>query len=59
MHSGFESLRAAWPMNMRRKVKKRELSPETAADVERIENAFSGFRGGRDVCACGQPFARL
>jgi glutathione S-transferase len=59
MHWRFESLRAALPMNMRRKVKKRELSPETAADVERIANAFSVFRGRRDVCACGQPFARL
>ena len=31
-------------MNMRRKVKKRELSPETAADIERLESAFSSAR---------------
>jgi glutathione S-transferase len=41
MHSGFASLRAALPMNMRRKVKKRALTPEAAADVERLENAFA------------------
>jgi glutathione S-transferase len=44
MHSGFASLRASLPMNMRRKVKKRELSPETAADIERLESAFSSAR---------------
>lgn len=40
MHSGFASLRATLPVNMRRKVKKRELSPESAADVARIEQIF-------------------
>jgi glutathione S-transferase len=44
MHSGFASLRAALPMNMRRKVNKRELSPEAAADAARLERAFKTAR---------------
>jgi glutathione S-transferase len=44
MHSGFAGLRASLPMNMRRKVKKRELSPEAAADVARLEGAFAKTR---------------
>jgi glutathione S-transferase len=46
MHSGFASLRASLPMNMRRKIKKRELSPEASADVARIEQAFETAREG-------------
>ncbi|HEY8031461.1 MAG TPA: glutathione S-transferase family protein [Methylocella sp.] len=45
MHSGFMGLRALLPMNMRRKVKKRELTPEASADVARLEQAFGQARG--------------
>ncbi len=44
MHSGFANLRASLPMNMRRKVKKLELSPDAAADVARLEGAFAAAR---------------
>ncbi|MGQ0444531.1 MAG: glutathione S-transferase family protein [Beijerinckiaceae bacterium] len=44
MHSGFAGLRGLLPMNMRRKVKKRELTPEASADVARIEEAFGQAR---------------
>jgi len=37
MHAGFASLRRHCPMNMWRPVKARELLPEVAADVSRIE----------------------
>ena len=43
-HSGFANLRASLPMNMRRKVKRLELSQEAAADVARIESAFAAAR---------------
>lgn len=65
MHSGFVNLRAMLPMNMRRKVKKRELNPEAAADVARIEEIFrtacqapegSGFLFG-DFSAADAMFA--
>lgn len=45
MHSGFMGLRVLLPMNMRRKVKKRELTPEASADVARLEQAFAQARG--------------
>jgi glutathione S-transferase len=44
MHSGFAGLRGLLPMNMRRKVKKRELTPEASADVARLEQAFGQAR---------------
>lgn len=44
MHSGFAALRSALPMNMRRNVKRRELSPEVEADVARLELAFRQAR---------------
>ncbi|MCI0599205.1 MAG: glutathione S-transferase family protein [Beijerinckiaceae bacterium] len=44
MHSGFAGLRGLLPMNMRRKVRKRELSPEAGADAARIEQAFKQSR---------------
>jgi glutathione S-transferase len=66
MHSGFASLRAALPMNIRRRVEKRELTAETAADVARLESAFAmaqaefsgagGFIFG-DFCAADAMFA--
>ena len=45
MHSGFMGLRGLLPMNMRRKAKKRELTPEAIADVARLEQAFGQARG--------------
>ncbi|MEW6436641.1 MAG: glutathione S-transferase family protein [Pseudomonadota bacterium] len=44
MHSGFQPLRANLPMNMRRAVKRRDLTPEVTADVARIEAAWSDAR---------------
>lgn len=44
MHSGFMALRAHLPMNMRRKVGKRDLSLEVAADVARLEAGFADAR---------------
>lgn len=44
MHSGFQALRVYLPMNMRRAVKRRELTPEAAADIARIEAAWSDAR---------------
>jgi glutathione S-transferase len=44
MHSGFTGLRALLPMNMRRPVRKRELTPEAALDVARLEQAFAQAR---------------
>jgi glutathione S-transferase len=44
MHSGFHALRGLLPMNMRRKIKKRELTPEASADVARLEQAFGQAR---------------
>jgi glutathione S-transferase len=44
MHSGFMGLRGLLPMNMRRKVKRRELTPEASADVSRLEQAFEQAR---------------
>jgi len=37
MHAGFAPLRRHCPMNMWRTVKARELTPEVAADVRRVE----------------------
>ena len=44
MHSGFMGLRSHMPMNMRRPVKERPPTPEAAADIARIEQAFAGTR---------------
>jgi glutathione S-transferase len=44
MHSGFMGLRAHLPMNMRRDVRARALTPEAAADVARIEQGWSEAR---------------
>lgn len=40
MHSGFPALRAECPMNMARKVRPIENSPECQADVKRLETIF-------------------
>ncbi len=44
MHSGFIGLRSHLPMNMRRPVRARALTPEAEADIARIEQAFSAAR---------------
>jgi len=41
MHSGFMPLRAHLPMNMRRPVGERPLTPEAAESVARIEEAWA------------------
>jgi glutathione S-transferase len=45
MHSGFQALRQLLPMNMRRAVARRELTPKASADVARLELAFAQARG--------------
>jgi glutathione S-transferase len=44
MHAGFAPLRRHCPMNMRRPVIARELTPEVAADVGRIEAIWTDCR---------------
>jgi len=44
MHAGFAPLRRHCPMNMWRPVKARELPPDVAANVKRIEAIFSECR---------------
>ena len=44
MHAGFLPLRRLMPMNMWRPVIKRELTPEVAANVKRIETMWSECR---------------
>jgi glutathione S-transferase len=44
MHAGFVPLRRQCPMNMCRPVKKLELSPETTANVARIDAMWSDCR---------------
>jgi glutathione S-transferase len=46
MHAGFSALRTHCPTNFRRAVKKRELTPEVEADVQRIEAAWTEARKG-------------
>jgi len=41
MHAGFVHLRRQLPMNMRRPVRQRELSPEAKMDVSRIETIWT------------------
>ena len=44
MHAGFASLRRHCPMNMRRMGKPRDLTPEVAADVRRIDALWTDSR---------------
>jgi glutathione S-transferase len=44
MHAGFSALRRHCPMNMRRMNRKRELTPEAADDVLRIEQLWIDCR---------------
>jgi len=41
MHAGFTALRAACPMNMRRKISRIELSEATVKDIHRIETIWT------------------
>ena len=44
MHAGFAALRRHCPMNMRRSGKPRDLTPEAAADVRRIDPLWTDCR---------------
>jgi glutathione S-transferase len=44
MHAGFAPLRQHCPMNMQRPVRKRELPPDVAANVARIDAMWAGCR---------------
>jgi glutathione S-transferase len=44
MHAGFSNLRRHCPMNVRRPVKPRELTPEVLQDVKRIEEMWNDSR---------------
>ena len=44
MHAGFQPLRRECPMNVWRPVKRRDLSPEAAANVRRIDAMWSECR---------------
>ncbi len=44
MHAGFVPLRRHCPMNMRRPPKARQLTPEAAADVRRVEVIWTDCR---------------
>jgi glutathione S-transferase len=44
MHAGFQALRQHCPTVFRRPVKARELTPEAALDVARLESAFANTR---------------
>ena len=44
MHAGFAPLRRHMPMNMRRPVKKRELTPEVTTNIKRIEAIWTECR---------------
>jgi len=70
MHAGFVPLRRHLPMNMRRPVMPRQLTPEAHANVRRIEAIWTDCRThygtdgaflfrGRDVCAGGVPISYL
>jgi glutathione S-transferase len=53
MHAGFLALRRLLPMNMWRPVIKRELTPDAATNVQRIENIWND---GRTRFGKGGPF---
>lgn len=61
MHGGFAPLRVHCPMNLRRPVKKRALTPEVEANVARIDALWSDARarfgkGGGMGAGNGGPF---
>lgn len=44
MHSGFTSLRSHMPMNVRRRIPGRTLTPEIAADISRVQAIWNDCR---------------
>ena len=44
MHSGFTNLRGQMPMNVRREIPRRSVSPEVASEVARIESIWNDCR---------------
>lgn len=44
MHSGFQTLRAAWPMNARARNRHTALTPGLVADVARIDEIWNDCR---------------
>ncbi|MBV6417932.1 MAG: hypothetical protein CMLOHMNK_02711 [Steroidobacteraceae bacterium] len=44
MHSGYAALRGSWGMNARARNRHTAMTPELAADVARIDEAWSGCR---------------
>ena len=44
MHAGFQALRQQCPMNFRRSVRRIDFTPETLADIARIEAAWAQAR---------------
>ena len=59
MHAGFQALRQHCPTVFRRPVKARELTPEAALDVARLESAFAKSQGGLRDAAGAAAAARL
>jgi glutathione S-transferase len=67
MHSGFAAMRTAWGMNSKARNRRTAMTPELAADVARIDAAWSqcrkehGARGpwlfGTDYCVTDAMFA--
>ena len=53
MHAGFQPLRSAMPMNIRRRYARRERSAEVDADIARLTVAF---RDTRAAFGAGGPF---
>ncbi len=53
MHAGFQALRTALPMNLGREPRATPLSPETRADIARIEHLWSL---ARERHGAGGPF---
>jgi glutathione S-transferase len=53
MHSGFQALRKACPMNLGRKFGERDRGPDVAADAARIQAIW---RDARDRFGAGGPF---
>lgn len=57
MHSGFAPLRRHLPMNMRRPVRRRELTPQAHANIQRIEAIWTDCRsqfGGNGMFLFGE-----
>jgi glutathione S-transferase len=55
MHAGFMGLRSNLPMNVRRTVAARELTPAALTDLARIETIFADASGGSEPFLFG-PF---